>query len=198
MKIGYARVSTQDQNLELQIDALEKAGCERIYKEKVSGAKRDRQQLEKMLSELRKGDEVYIFKLDRLGRSMKDLLELVNQLQQNGVDLISLQDQINTTTAQGRLTFNIFASLAEFERDLIIERTTAGLKSARARGRVGGRPRGLSDEAQRTAMIAATLYNEQQLGVNELAKRLKISKATLYKYLRHRGVEINSSQKPKQ
>lgn len=190
MKIGYARVPTRDQNLELQLDALAQAGCEVIYQEKASGASAARPELDKMLAQLRKGDAVYIYKLDRLGRSLKHLLELVGELQQRGVGLVSLTDAINTTSAQGRLVFNLFASLAEFERELIRERTYAGLAAARARGRVGGRRRGLSEEAERTAIVAETLYKEQQLGVNEIAQRLRISKVTLYKYLRHRGVVI--------
>ena len=192
MNIGYARVSTRDQNLELQLDALTKAGCERIYQEKVSGARASRPELDELLSRLRPGDTVYIYKLDRLGRSLKHLLQVVGDLQQQGVGLVSLTDAINTTSAQGRLVFNLFASLAEFERELIRERTHAGLASARARGRVGGRRRGLSEEAERTAIIAETLYREQQLGVNEIAQRLNISKVTLYKYLRHRKVVIHA------
>ena len=146
------------------------------------------------MASLRKGDTVYIYKLDRLGRSLKHLLDMVAELEFRGVGLVSLTDAINTTSAQGRLVFNLFASLAEFERELIRERTHAGLASARARGRVGGRQRDLSEVAERTAIIAETLYREQQLGVNEIAKRLDISKVTLYKYLRHRGVVIHSPQ----
>jgi len=184
MNIGYARVSTRDQNLELQLDALHKAGCETIYQEKASGATKARPELDRLLAGLRTGDTVYIYKLDRLGRSLKHLL-----------DLVSLTDAINTTSAQGRLVFNLFASLAEFERELIRERTYAGLAAARARGRVGGRRRGLSEETERTAIVAETLYNEQKLGVNEIAQRLRISKVALYKYLRHRGVIIHSHRK---
>ena len=119
----------------------------------------------------------YIYKLDRLGRSLKHLLDMVSELEFRGVGLVSLTDAINTTSAQGRLVFNLFASLAEFERELIRERTHAGLASARARGRVGGRRRGLSEEAERTAIVAETLYREQQLGVNEIAQRLASPKS---------------------
>lgn len=191
MKIGYARVSTQDQNLEMQLDALQKAGCEKIFQEKASGIKSDRPELAAMQQILRKGDVIYIYKLDRLGRSLKHLLELTSDFEQRGIGLVSINDHMDTTTAQGRLIFNIFASLAEFERDLIRERTRSGLEAARARGRKGGRSRGLSKEAEKTAMLAQTLYNERKLGVNEIAVDLKISKMTLYKYLRHRGVLIN-------
>lgn len=191
MKIGYARVSTQDQNLEMQLDALNKAGCEQIFQEKASGVKSECPELLAMQQILRKGDVIFIYKLDRLGRSLKHLLELTSNFEMQGVGLVSLNDHIDTTTAQGRLIFNIFASLSEFERDLIRERTKSGLEAARARGRKGGRSRGLSKEAERTAMLAQTLYNERKLGVDAIAKELLISKMTLYKYLRHRGVEIH-------
>ena len=161
MNIGYARVSTRDQNLELQLDALTKAGCETIYQEKVSGASTSRPELERLLSQLRPGDTVTIYKLDRLGRSLKHLLQVVGDFQQLGVGLVSLTDAINTTSAQGRLMFNLFASLAEFERDIIRERTKAGLTAARARGRQGGRPKGLSKEALSKAQAAKTLYLQQ-------------------------------------
>ena len=192
VKLGYARVSTQDQNLEMQLDALGKAGCEKVFQEKASGMKSDRPQLAAMQQVLREGDVIYIYKLDRLGRSLKHLLELTSDFEKRGIGLVSINDHIDTTTAQGRLIFNIFASLAEFERDLIRERTRSGLGAARARGRKGGRTRGISKEAEKTAMLAQTLYNERKLGVNEIAADLKISKMTLYKYLRHRGVVINN------
>jgi DNA invertase Pin-like site-specific DNA recombinase len=195
MNIGYARVSTRDQNLELRLDALTRAGCELIYQEEVSGARASRPELDQLLSRLRQGDTVYIYKLDRLGRSLKHLLQVVGDLQQQGVGLVSLTDAINTTSAQGQLVFNLFASLAEFERELIRDRTHAGLASARARGRLGGGRRGLSQEAERTAIVAETLYREQQLGVNDIVQRLRISKVTLYKYLRHRGVVIHAHRK---
>jgi DNA invertase Pin-like site-specific DNA recombinase len=192
MIIGYARVSTKDQNLNLQLDALEKEGCKKIYKEVVSGAKSERPVLQDMLNQVRTGDVIVIWKLDRLGRSLKNLVDIVGQLIKNEVGLKSLHDNIDTTTPQGRLTFNIFASLAEFERDLISERTKAGLESARARGRFGGKPKGLSKQAEATACAAETLYKEGKLSVNQIAKQLGIAKNTLYKYLRHRNVEIGT------
>lgn len=131
-----------------------------------------------------------IWKLDRLGRSLKHLVELVGELMEKGIGLQSINDPIDTTTPQGRLTFNIFASLAEFERDLIRERTQAGLQAARARGRTGGRPKGLSPKALSTAAAAETLYREGKLSINEIARMLGISKSTLYSYLRHRGVKV--------
>lgn len=195
MKIGYARVSTKDQSLDLQIDALKKEGCKQIFHEVVSGAKTERAELDCLLSQLRKGDILVIWKLDRLGRSLKHLVHLVHELIEKGIGLQSINDPIDTTTSQGRLVFNIFASLAEFEREIIRERTQAGLKAARARGRVGGRPKGLSEKAQQKAIAAQALYKDQKLSIIEICKNLSISKATLYKYLRHQGVEINGFHK---
>jgi DNA invertase Pin-like site-specific DNA recombinase len=145
-----------------------------------------------MVANVRQGDVIVIWKLDRLGRSLKHLVDLVGLLMEKGIGLQSLNDPIDPTTPQGRLTFNIFASLAEFERDLIRERTRAGLKAARARGRKGGRPKGLSQKARATAKAAETLYRKQEHSVGEIAKMLNISKSTLYAYLRHQGVEIGS------
>ena len=190
MKIGYIRISTQDQNYNLQEDALNKLGCEIIFKETVSGAKKERPQLKKLLEQIRKGDVVVVYKLDRLGRSLKHLLEIVEILNSKNVALQSLHDNIDTTTPQGRLFFNISASFAEFEKDLIRERTKAGLEAARERGKKGGRRKGLSKEAQQKAIIAENYYNEGIKSVNEIAADLKISKMTLYKYLRERNVEI--------
>jgi DNA invertase Pin-like site-specific DNA recombinase len=193
MKIGYARVSTQDQDLSLQLDALQAAGCGKIYKEKMTGSTRERPELQKLLDQLREGDVVVIWKLDRLARSLKDLVNLVNEIQEKGGALYSLNDQIDTTTPHGKFTFHVFAALAEFERDIIRERTKAGLTAARARGRVGGRPKGLSKKAQHTAIIAEKLYQERELTVKEICDQLSISRGTLYNYLRFRGVAIASS-----
>ena len=190
MKIGYARVSTQDQNLSLQLDALKSNGCDKIYQEKASGAKADRPELQKLLEHARDGDTVVIWKLDRLGRSLPHLVELVTLLESRNIGLVSLNDPLDTTTAQGRLVFRIFASLAEFEREIIKERTQAGLASARRRGQRLGRPEGLSKEAENKSRIAASLYNEGKLSSNEIARQLGMSKTTLYVYLKHRGVEI--------
>ncbi|MCY1290409.1 hypothetical protein D9M69_406320 [compost metagenome] len=195
MKIGYARVSTRDQNADLQLDALKRAGCERIYQDTASGAKSARPELDKLLTHVRSGDTVVIWKLDRLGRSLKHLVELVGELAERKVGLQSLNDPIDTTHAQGRLVFNLFASLAEFERELIRERTQAGLTAARARGRVGGRPKGLPAKAEATAMAAETLYREGRLSVSAISEKLHISKSTLYSYLRQRGVVIGAYQK---
>lgn len=191
MKIGYARVSTREQNLDMQVIALEEAGCERVYEEITSGAKADRPILNNLLKQLRYEDVLVVWKLDRLGRSLKHLIDLVQILMQGNIGLLSLNDPIDTTTSQGRLIFNIFASLAEFERDVIRERTQAGLHVARSRGRLGGRPRGLSNAAETTACAAETLYREGKLSVIQIAKKLNISKSTLYKYLRFRNVSIS-------
>lgn len=191
MKIGYARVSTKDQSFDLQEDALRAAKCRKIYREVVSGAKTERKILNEVLNELCPDDVLVVWKLDRLGRSLPHLVQLGNDLMKKEVGLISLNDPVDTTTPQGRLIFNIFASLAEFERDLIRERTQAGLKAARARGRLGGRPKGLSKQAEATAVAAETLYREGVLSVQQIADKLSISKSTLYSYLRHQGVEIS-------
>ncbi len=195
MKFSYTRVSTSEQNPDLQKDQLLAEGCDEIVGEVASGAKKNRPILESLLGKVRKGDVIVVWKLDRLGRSLKHLVDLVNALMEKGVGLKSLQDPIDTTSAQGRLVFNIFASLAEFERDLIIERTQAGLSAARARGRTGGRPKGLSETAQKKALAAEALYAKGDMSVNEIAENLSISKATLYKYLRHQSVTIGTNEK---
>jgi DNA invertase Pin-like site-specific DNA recombinase len=155
----YARVSTQDQKLELQIDELTRQGCGLIFKEKKTGKTTDRTELEKMLGQLRSGDTVVVWKLDRLGRSLRDLIDLVAGFKSRGVEFISLQDGINTATPTGRFTFNIFASLAEFEREIIRERTKAGLEATKARGRSGGWPAGVSPAAMEKAKSAKLLYD---------------------------------------
>lgn len=195
MKIGYARVSTKEQTVALQVDALKKAGCTKVHTEVMSGSRRDRPVLADLIKNLRAGDVLVIWKLDRLGRNLRHLVDLVNDLMTRKVGLRSLNDPIDTTTSHGRLTFNLFASLAEFERDVIRERTQAGLSAARARGRVGGRPKGLSSQAQATALAAETLYRERILSVAAIAQKLHVSKSTLYSYLRHRGVEIGPYDK---
>lgn len=197
MNIGYARVSTKEQNLDLQKDALEKAGCVEIFEEKVSGAGKERPQLIKLIDQLRKGDVLMVWKLDRLGRSIKNLIQLVNKIQDKGAELKSLNDHIDTTTPHGKLTFHMFAALAEFEKDIIRERTLAGLATARARGRVGGRPKGLSKKAEHTAIIAERLYEEGEKTVIEICEELSISRMTLYNYLRHRGIKIGEHRNKK-
>jgi DNA invertase Pin-like site-specific DNA recombinase len=194
MNVGYARVSTRDQHLALQLDALRQAGCRQIYEEVVSGARTERPVLQQTLAHLRKGDVLMIWKLDRLGRSLRHLIEVVSDLAQRGIGFKSLQENLDTTTSSGKLVFHMFGALAEFERDLIRERTQAGLTAARARGRLGGRPRGLSRQAEATALAAETLYREGQLSVQQIAAKLHIAKSTLYGYLRHRGAAIGALQ----
>ena len=187
MKFGYARVSTADQKLSLQLDALQKAGCEQIFQEHISGAKADRPELAKLIATLRPGDEVIVWKLDRLGRSLQHLIDLVAQFDEKGIAFSSLNDHIDTGTPAGKLVFRIFASLAEFERELIRERTMAGLAAARAKGRTGGKPKGLSEEAKKQARVAESLHKEKY-PIKEIARQLKLSRTTVYKYLDHRGV----------
>ena len=186
MQIGYVRVSTIEQNIHLQIDELKKAGCEKIFRDKVSGAKTERLGLNEALEFLREGDSLVVWRLDRLGRSLKHLLETVSLLEERGIGLRSLQESIDTTTSGGRLIFHIFGALAEFERNFIRERTMAGLKAARARGRVGGRPRKL--DVKKTE-LAYRLYDEKKHTVNELCQMLGISKPTLYSYLHQRATK---------
>ncbi|HAU1790001.1 TPA: recombinase family protein [Legionella pneumophila] len=190
MKIGYARVSTKEQSLSMQVDALKKTGCDQIHEEIASGAKTARPVLDEIVRNLRDGDTLVIWKLDRLGRNLAHLIHLTTKLIEKKVGLISLNDPIDTTTAQGRLVFGIFASLAEFERELIRERTQAGLKSARARGRKGGRPKGMSKSAMEKAAIAEALYKNGTIPVKKIAEQLDISKTTLYLYLRSRNVPV--------
>lgn len=190
MKIGYARVSTKEQSLAMQIEALKKAGCDQIHEEIASGAKTARPVLEEIMRNIREKDTLVIWKLDRLGRNLAHLIHLTNKLIEKKVGLISLNDPIDTSTAQGRMVFGIFATLAEFERELIRERTQAGLKSARARGRKGGRPKGMNQAAIEKAAIAEALYKNGSIPVKKIAEQLNISKTTLYMYLRYRGVRI--------
>ncbi|RTQ45117.1 recombinase family protein [Hymenobacter gummosus] len=195
MVFGYARVSTPDQQLHLQTDALQAYGCAEVVQEKVSAGK-ERPALQRLLTQLRAGDTLVVWKLDRLGRSLKDLVTLVTGFQEQGVQFVSLQDHLDTTTAQGRLMFNLFASLAEFERDLIRERTHAGLTAARARGRQGGRPKGLSKEALSKAQAAKTLYLQRDKTVAEIGQLLSVGRATVYRYLAHLGVPTGNAAHP--
>lgn len=179
MLIGYCRVSTTDQKLDLQKDALLAAGCERIFEDHISGLKKDRQGLNEALSYIRDGDTLVIWKLDRLGRSVKDLIIFVEQLEKRNINFKSLTDQIDTTTPQGRFVFNIMASLAQMERDLIAERTKAGLMAARAKGRIGGRKRLMTEskvEAARSLLLNGT-------PIKEVANNLGVAVKTLYKWL---------------
>ena len=182
MKIGYARISTADQNLELQTDALEKAGYEKIFTDRASGAKDDRSGLISAIEFCRKNDSLVVWKLDRLGRSLKHLIETINLLHEKKVGFVSLQESIDTTTSGGKLIFHVFGALAEFERELIRERTNAGLASARIRGRLGGRPKLMTDKQIR---LAKSMLGDPNVTVKEVCQTMNISKTTLYRYLRN-------------
>jgi len=181
MFVGYARVSTQDQNPYLQEDALRKAGCDRVFIEKAGGAKAARPQLTEALNYMRQGDTLVVWRLDRLGRSLKQLVGAINMFNENSIGFISLKENIDTTTTGGKLVFHIFAALAEFERDVIRERTQAGLAAARARGRLGGRPRIMD---QKKVDLARSLYKEGKLTVEEICNMIHVSRATFYRYVR--------------
>ncbi len=184
MLIGYARVSKNEQNLDLQRDALLKAGCseENIFTDKITGTKAERRGLAQALSYLRSGDTLVVWRLDRLGRSLKHLIETVTKLQSTNIAFQSITENIDTSTATGQLVFHIFGALAEFERNLIRERTIAGLEAARARGRLGGRPE-VGASATKVAM-AKKLYADKTTAISEICKTLHISRATLYRYIK--------------
>jgi len=178
-RIGYARVSTDDQNLDLQRDALLKAGCSILYEEKASGKNTARPELEQCLKALRAGDTLVVWRLDRLGRSLHDLVQIVAELEQRGVHFESLTEKIETSSAAGKLVFHVFAALAEFERNLIRERTRAGLAAARARGRKGGRKPALTHQQVREVKA---LLRDPSISVTSIADRYGVSRTTIYKY----------------
>lgn len=180
MLVGYARVSTQDQKPELQVDALKAAGCEEIFVEKASGAQRERPEMQAAIRHMRSGDTLVVWKLDRLARSVKQLIETVEALEAKGVGFRSLTEAIDTTTPGGKLVFHVFGALAEFERSIIRERTRAGLDAARARGRKGGRPPKLKEDDLRAARA---MLADGEITVEAVAKRLDVSPATLYRHL---------------
>lgn len=180
MLIGYARVSTQEQDPALQLDALTQAGCDKVFTEKASGAQRDRPQLTAALEYMREGDTLVVWKLDRLARSLRQLIETVELLEERGIGFRSLTEAIDTTSPGGKLVFHIFASLAEFERGIIRERTKAGLAAARARGKMGGRPPALLQE---DLAAAKALLRDPNITVEDAARRVGVSPSTLYRYL---------------
>lgn len=179
MIIGYARVSTKEQSLDMQLDALRQVGCERIYQEKVSGAKDEREQLNMALEMLRHGDKFVVYKLDRLARSTLKLLKVAEQLEEQGVELVSIQDNIDTTTPMGKAMFRMLSVLAELERDMIRERTNAGLAAARARGRKGGRPKTNPKKVEQ----AIKMYHTKQFTIGEITESTGVSSSTLYREL---------------
>jgi DNA invertase Pin-like site-specific DNA recombinase len=181
-KIGYARVSTNGQDLDLQVRELKVAGCKQVFTDRVSGSKSERPGLDACLKTLKKGDTLLVWRLDRLGRSMQHLVNVVADLKGKGVGFKSIRDgAIDTTTASGELVFNIFAALAQFERELIRERTMAGLSAARARGKLGGRKPVLPDAPR--VLSAKKLHADKTISIGDICNTLKISRATLYRYL---------------
>jgi DNA invertase Pin-like site-specific DNA recombinase len=181
MLIGYARVSTDEQNLDLQRDALHKAGCEQIFTDRVSGTKAERKGLTEALSHLRQGDTLVVWRLDRLGRSLRHLIDTVTDLQNRGIGFKSLQEAIDTTTSGGKLVFHIFGALAEFEREIIRERTKAGLTAARSRGKRGGRPKALTEKQ---VEMLQKLAADKDRSVQEICQTLGISRKTFYRYVK--------------
>jgi DNA invertase Pin-like site-specific DNA recombinase len=194
MLIGYARVSTHDQTLNLQQDALQKAGCTKIFTDTASGAKTERKGLEESLNFVRRGDTLVVWRLDRLGRSLPHLISTMTDLEERGIGFKSLTENIDTTTSGGKLIFHIFGALAEFERNLISERTLAGLAAARARGRQGGRPKALTPEQQR---IAQALYDDPANSIADICRTFKISRFTLYRNINTKASRRKSSSEAK-
>jgi DNA invertase Pin-like site-specific DNA recombinase len=180
MLIGYARVSTSDQTL-VQKDALQKAECDRIFTDTASGAKAERTGLDEALNYVRAGDTLVVWRLDRLGRSLNHLIETITSLNNRKIGFKSITESIDTTTSGGKLIFHIFGALAEFERDIIRERTQAGLHAARARGRLGGRPKSLTPKK---VQMAEALYKDKNNTIDEICKTLNVSRATLYRYVK--------------
>ena len=181
MVIGYARVSTEQQETEAQLPELRKAGCRRIYQETMGGGTMDRPELEKCLERLDKGDTLVVWRLDRLGRSIRDLLQIVDRLDKGGINFISLKERFDTSTAAGRLVFHFFAALTQFEKELIRERTMAGLSSARARGRLGGRKKVLNPQQMR---VVKTMWDSREHTRHEIAAHFTVSVATIDRVLK--------------
>lgn len=192
MKFGYCRVSTQEQNLNLQTDAMKAQGVEEsnIYCDKITGTTKDRPQFIRLLSMLRKDDTLIVYSLSRAGRSLKNLIELIEQLKAKGVNFVSLKEQIDTTTAAGNLIFGIFAALSQFERDQTSERVKSGLDSARARGRVGGRPFKDKDKVS----VALRMYDAKTYSIKEITEQTGIGKTTLFRYIKERATQEASQQ----
>lgn len=194
MKFGYIRVSTESQNIDRQVDSLKNEGCERIFVDKMSGKNKERPELQKMLDMLRADDIVIVHELSRLGRSVKDLIEICEEIDGKKANLISLKEkEIDTTTAAGKFMFIVIAAFASFQRDIIVQQTNEGLKAARARGRVGGRPKVNED----TITYALKMYDSQSFSISEICKRCSISKSTLYRYINERKENQNTQAKNK-
>src|SRR2546423_9576546 len=184
MLVGYARISTSEQTLNLQKDALEKLGCIKIFSDVVSGAKAERTGLTEALEYVREGDTLIVWRLDRLGRSLKHLIETITKLNNRKIGFKSITENIDTTTSGGKLVFHIFGALAEFERDIIQDRTKAGLNAARSRGRLGGRPKAKTLDSPKKIALAQSLYENRNNTIDEICKTLNVSRATLYRYIK--------------
>ena len=182
MKIGYARISTKDQSFDLQIDALNKAGCEKIFKEVVSGIKTEKVELKEVMKVLRTGDTLVVWRLDRLGRSLKSLISFVNELKEGGIYFASIMDSIDTSSSMGQFFFHVTGAFAELERNLIHERTMAGIKASRARGIKGGRPKAIDPE---TFDIALKMYKTREFSVRQICEKLNITRRTFYRYMKN-------------
>ncbi len=181
MKIGYARVSTEEQNLDRQLESLKEVGCEKVFQEKITGTKKERPELDKLMEQLRSGDLIIVSDLTRLSRSVKDLFSLVDQIEKKGANIKSLKESwMDTSTPQGKLMFTIFAGISQFERDLISQRTLEGLAAARARGRKGGRPK----KDDKSINLALKMYQEKIYSVSEITEATGVSKTTIYRYIR--------------
>jgi|SRR5665647_204575 len=196
MKIGYARVSTKDQNLDLQIDALTKYECDEIFQEKISSGK-ERPELLKVLKYLRTGDIFVVWRMDRIGRSLVELLNIINDLNKRNISFVSIMDNIDTTSSMGKFQLSIFGAFSEYEKNLISERTKAGLEAAKKKGVVGGRPKGLTEEIMKKAKLVEKLYSLGDLTIVEVCKNQKISRATFYRYLKICEELNNEEIKPK-
>ena len=184
MLIGYARISTHEQTLDLQQDALKGAGCGRIFTDTASGAQTERKGLQEAFHYLREGDVLVVWRLDRLGRSLKHLIEAITALEKRSIGFKSLSESIDTTTSGGKLVFHVFGALAEFERDLIRERTKAGLAAARARGRMGGRPKASSLNTDKKVTLVQALYEDKNNSITDICTTVGVSRSTLYRYLK--------------
>jgi DNA invertase Pin-like site-specific DNA recombinase len=191
MLIGYARVSTNEQTLDLQKDALEQIGCAKIFTDVVSGSKAERKGLQEALAYVRGGDTLVVWRLDRLGRSLKHLIETITRLNDRQIGFKSVTEQIDSTTSGGKLVFHIFGALAEFERDIIKDRTRAGLHAARARGRLGGRPKAKTLDSPKKIALAQSLYENEDNTISEICRTLHVSRATLYRYIKPKATQKN-------
>ncbi len=195
MRYGYARVSTQEQSLSLQLDALHSYGVDQVYEEKVSGKNKFKPVLDDLMAQLKSGDQLVVWKLDRLGRRTSELMILQESLEKRNISLISLTESLDTSTPIGKFAFHILCCVAEMERNIISERTRAGLNSAKAQGRIGGRKPGLTPQSQKRAKLAVTEYikykHDKTKTINDICNSVGVSRATLYKYLRIEGIEID-------